>query len=243
MPTIIAFETSSYLASASLIVKGGEICTRYSSGVATHSQMLLPMIQALLAEAAVSMADCDAIAFGCGPGSFTGVRTACGIAQGLAFGVDLPLVPVISLAAMAESCRMKNKATDVLSLMDARMGEVYWAQYRYENGLWRTVTEPCISGPESVVPDGMPAACGNGLTARAGVFAGFSLAATFPEIMPDSTAVAALAVSAYRRGETVSAFDAHPLYLRNKVAYTTEERRSMKAERKAVRKTGCQYEQ
>ncbi|MCM1129028.1 MAG: tRNA (adenosine(37)-N6)-threonylcarbamoyltransferase complex dimerization subunit type 1 TsaB [Alistipes senegalensis] len=234
MPTIIAFETSSYLASASLVVKGGAICTRYSSGVATHSQTLLPMVQALLAEAAVSMTDCDAIAFGCGPGSFTGVRTACGIAQGLAFGADLPLVPVVSLAAMAESCRMENKATDVLALMDARMGEVYLAQYRYENGLWRTVTEPCITGPETVVPHGMPAACGNGLTACADVLAGLSVAATYPEIMPDSTAVAALALSAYRRGETVSAFDAHPLYLRNKVAYTTEERRAMKAEKEAV---------
>lgn len=220
------------------MVKGGDVCTRYSSGVATHSQALLPMIQALLAEAAICLADCDAIAFGCGPGSFTGVRTACGVAQGLAFGADLPLVPVVSLAAMAESCRMENKATEVLALMDARMGEVYWAQYRYESGLWHTVTEPCITGPEAVVPVGTPKACGNGLAVCADVSAGFSLAGTYPDIMPDSTAVAVLAASAYRRGETAGASDAHPLYLRNKVAYTTEERRAMKAAKEAALENG-----
>lgn len=238
MPTIIAFETSSYTASASLMVKGGEVRTRYSSGVATHSQALLPMIQALLAEAAIRLADCDAVAFGCGPGSFTGVRTACGVAQGLAFGADLPLVPVVSLAAMAESCRMENGAKEVLALMDARMGEVYWAQYRYENDLWHTVTEPCITGPEAVVPAGMPKACGNGLAVCADVLADLPLSGTYPAIMPDSTAVVALAASAYLRGETVGASDAHPLYLRNKVAYTTEERRAMKAKKEAGLENG-----
>lgn len=232
MPTIIAFETSSYTASASLMVKGVEVRTCYSAGVATHSQAILPMVQALLAEAAICPTDCDAIAFGCGPGSFTGVRTACGIAQGLAFGAGLPLVPVVSLAAMAESCRIAHQANDVLAIMDARMGEVYWAQYRYENGWWRTVTEPCITCSQAVVPIGMPKACGNGLTVCANAMASLPLPETYPEIMPDSTAIAALAAYAYRRGETVCASDAHPLYLRNKVAYTTEERLAMKAEKK-----------
>lgn len=220
------------------MVKGGEVCTSYSSGVATHSQALLPMIQALLAEAAIRLADCDAIAFGCGPGSFTGVRTACGVAQGLAFGADVPLIPVVSLAAMAESCRMEHKATEVLALMDARMGEVYWAQYRYESGLWRAVTEPCLTGPAEVIPVGRPQVCGNGLPVCTDVLAGFSLGGTYPDIMPDSTAVAALAASACRRGETVSAFDAQPLYLRNKVAYTTVERHAMKAAKEAGLENG-----
>lgn len=220
------------------MVKGGEVHTRYSSGVATHSQALLPMIRALLAEAAICLADCDAIAFGCGPGSFTGVRTACGVAQGLAFGADLPLVPVVSLAAMAESCRMAHQANDVLAIMDARMGEVYWAQYRYQSGLWHTVTEPCITGPEAVIPVSTPKACGNGLAVCEAVSAGLPLSGTYPEIMPDSTAVAALAASAYQRGETVCAFDAQPLYLRNKVAYTTEERLAMKAAKEAGLKNG-----
>lgn len=229
MPTIIAFDTSSDTASVSLLKKDGSIQTRASAGVTTHSQTILPMIQALLAEAGLGVADCDAIAFGCGPGSFTGVRTACGVAQGLAFGADLPVIPVVSLLAMAQMCRNDHHATDVLAILDARMKEVYWAQYRYdENGGWQTVIAPRITPPEAVMPDGSPDACGNGLIAYADAFAALPVAARYTDIIPDSTAVAILAGAAYQRGETLSAHDASPLYLRNKVAYTTEERRIMK---------------
>ena len=209
--------------------KSGEIETRYSSGVATHSQYILPMIQLLLAEAGISVTDCDAIAFGCGPGSFTGVRTSCGVAQGLAFGAALPLVPVVSLLAMAQTCRENHHATDVLAILDARMKEVYWAQYRHdENGRWQTVTPPSITPPEAVMPVGMPHACGNGLSVYADVFASLAILEKYPEIIPDSTAVASLAEIACRQGDTIVAREASPLYLRNKVAYTTEERRTMK---------------
>lgn len=229
MPTIIAFETSSDTASVSLMKTDGSIQTRASTGVTTHSQTILPMIQELLAEAKLTIADCDAIAFGCGPGSFTGVRTACGVAQGLAFGADLPLIPVVSLLAMAESCRAYHRATDVLAILDARMKEVYWAQYRYdETGTWQTVIAPRITPPEAVMPNGQPEACGNGLVAYADALAALPVIVRHTDIIPDSTAVALLAEAAYRRGETIAAQDASPLYLRNKVAYTTEERRIMK---------------
>lgn len=228
MPTLIAFDTSSDIASVSLMKKGG-VLTRYSSGVATHSQAILPMIGALLKEAGISMADCDAIAFGCGPGSFTGVRTACGVAQGLAFGADLPVIPVVSLLSMAETCRNSHHATDVLAILDARMKEVYWAQYRYdENGTWQTITEPRITPPEGVMPVGRPEACGNGLIAYADAFANLVVGAKHIDVIPDSTAVAILGQAAYRRGDTIPAREASPLYLRNKVAYTTRERRIMK---------------
>src|SRR3954471_16648373 len=130
MPTILAIETSSELASVALL-RGETVISRVSSGVRTHSQSVLPMIQELLAEAAIALKDCDAIAFGSGPGSFTGVRTACGIAQGLAFGLDKPVVPIVTLQAMALACHKASGASDVLAVLDARMGEVYWAQYRF----------------------------------------------------------------------------------------------------------------
>jgi tRNA threonylcarbamoyladenosine biosynthesis protein TsaB len=130
MPTILAIETSSELASCALL-SGDTVLSRESGGVRTHSQSVLPMVQELLAEARIRLGEVDAIAFGAGPGSFTGVRTACGVAQGLAFGADLPVLPLMTLEAMAEACRATTGATEVLAVLDARMNEVYWAQYRF----------------------------------------------------------------------------------------------------------------
>ena len=104
MSTILAIETSTELASAALLHKG-ELIARESAGTQTHSDAILPMIQQLLAEAGIALARCDALAFGVGPGSFTGVRTACGVVQGLAFGIDRPVVPVVTLEAAAQACR------------------------------------------------------------------------------------------------------------------------------------------
>jgi tRNA threonylcarbamoyladenosine biosynthesis protein TsaB len=223
MSTIIAIETSSELASAALL-RGDQVIARESSGVQTHSQSVLPMVQQLLQQAGIALAQCDAIAFGAGPGSFTGVRTACGVAQGLAFGADLPVVPVVTLQAMAQACREACGASDVLAVMDARMGEVYWAQYRYENG-WRTIVEPTLSAAAAVAPTGKVVACGNGLAAYAPEFKELSVANNFlPHVMPHAAQVAQLAAIALVEGKAVAARDAQPIYLRNKVALTTVER-------------------
>ncbi len=206
---------------------------RESSGVHTHSQTILPMVQSLLVEAGISLSQCDAIAFGCGPGSFTGVRTACGIVQGLAFGLNLPVVPVGTLQAMAHACHAASGATDVLAVLDARMGEVYWAQYRYADG-WQTVLEPNLSTPSAVAPQGEALACGNGFQAYAAAFEQSGLAVhAWSGITPHAVSVAQLARTAFSRGLTVSARDAQPLYLRNKVALTTAERKA-KAEAAAA---------
>lgn len=125
MTTILAIETSTELASAALLYQG-KLLSRQSAGAQTHSDAILPMIQQLLAEAGLALAQCDALAFGVGPGSFTGVRTACGVVQGLAFGVDRPVVPVVTLEAAAQACRVHDaQAAEVLAILDARMGEVY----------------------------------------------------------------------------------------------------------------------
>ncbi|MBS0308078.1 MAG: tRNA (adenosine(37)-N6)-threonylcarbamoyltransferase complex dimerization subunit type 1 TsaB [Proteobacteria bacterium] len=227
MPTILAIETSAELASVALL-RDGQLTTLESSGVHTHSDTILPMTQRLLTQAGIAIVDCDAIAFGCGPGSFTGVRTACGVVQGLAFGSEKSVVPVVSLLAMAEACRETCGARDVLAVLDARMGEVYWAQYRYaeqDGGHWRAVIAPTLSSAAAVQPQGMVQACGNGLRAYATDFSGRDFfAAGLMDILPHAAPIARLGQQAYARGEVVPAQDAQPLYLRNKVALTTNER-------------------
>lgn len=224
--TIIAIETSSEAASVALL-RGDTLISRTSNGVRTHSQSVLPMIQELLAEAGIRLQDCDAVAFGAGPGSFTGVRTACGVAQGLAFGAGLPVVPVVTLEAMALACHQQHGATEVLAVLDARMGEVYWAQYKIDHpaAAPHTIQAPALSAPQGVQPTGAPSACGNGLTAYADAFPAGGDAA----IMPHAAHIAQLARIAVAEGRTVTAEAAQPLYLRNKVAYTQAERRTMAA--------------
>lgn len=248
MPIILAIETSSELASCALLnsATGADVpaipavLSRESSGVRTHSQSVLPMVQELLREAGIALADCDAIAFGAGPGSFTGVRTACGVAQGLAFGAGKPVLPLVTLEAMAEACRARTGATEVLAVLDARMNEVYWAQYRW-NGAWETVRAPALCAPEAVAPDVVPGlvACGNGFAAYPQAFADQAFAAQahaagLTDLLPHARELALLGVAALAGGQAVPADAAQPLYLRNKVAYTSAERQAINAAKAAA---------
>jgi tRNA threonylcarbamoyladenosine biosynthesis protein TsaB len=252
MSIILAIESSTDIASVALIVAGSpdtgadRILHRQVAGVQSHSQTVLPMVQALLAEAGVALASCSAIAFGAGPGSFTGVRTACGIAQGLAYGSDLPVVGVDTLEAAAQACRDATGAADVLVVLDARMGEVYWAQYRWQDagagtdpksdsaaagGAWRVVSAPRLDAPALVAASGAVLACGSGLSAHPAVFEAAPFAATArADIMPHAVAVATLAAKLFAAGKAVAARDAQPVYLRNDVAQTTAERALRRAE-------------
>ena len=227
MSTILAIDTSTSLASVALI-RGDETVWRETSGVKTHSELVLPMVQEVLAEAGVALSDCDALAVGIGPGSFTGVRTACGIAQGLSYGAGLSVVPVVTLAAMAQACREQTGRDDVLVILDAQMREVYWAQYRHDDG-WQEVIAPSLSAPVDVMPLGTPQACGNGLASYESAFAERDFFSDGPPaIMPHAKQVARLGQVQYAQGKIVNAQDVQPLYLRNKVALTTAER-EMKA--------------
>lgn len=242
MSTILAIETSSELASCALL-RGDAVLSRESSGVRTHSQAILPLVQELLAEAGIALADCDAIAYGAGPGSFTGVRTACGIAQGLAYGASLPVVPVVTLDAMALACQQQHGAQHILAVLDARMGEVYWAQYNLADGV-QTVLAPALSAPGAVAPDaaapgaaapqGEVTACGNGFAAYESELAGLPCAAKADAaIMPHAIQIGQLAQRAFAAGQTVSAAEAQPLYLRNKIAFTSAERAVINAAKAA----------
>ncbi|SDG87923.1 tRNA (adenosine(37)-N6)-threonylcarbamoyltransferase complex dimerization subunit type 1 TsaB [Janthinobacterium sp. YR213] len=236
LPTLLAIETSSELASCALL-RGDVVLSRASSGVRTHSQSILPMVQELLAEAGVTLADVDAIAYGSGPGSFTGVRTACGIAQGLAYGASLPVVPVVpvvTLDAMALACHQQHGAQRIVTVLDARMGEVYWAQFDYQDGL-QLVSPPALSAPAGVAPQGDVAGCGNGFSAYAEALAALPCAATADAaIMPHAVQVAQLARIAFAAGHFVTAAEAQPLYLRNKIAYTSAERHEMQQAKAAA---------
>lgn len=233
LPTLLAIETSSELASCALL-RGDVVLSRASSGVRTHSQSILPMVQELLAEAGVTLAHVDAIAYGSGPGSFTGVRTACGIAQGLAYGANLPVVPVVTLDAMALACHQQHGAQRIVTVLDARMGEVYWAQYDYQNGL-QAVLPPALSAPGGVAPQGDVSGCGNGFAAYADALAALPCAASADgAIMPHAVQVAQLARIAFAAGQCVTAAEAQPLYLRNKIAYTSAERQEMQQAKAAA---------
>lgn len=194
------------------------------------------MVQALLADAQIALADVDAIVFGAGPGSFTGVRTACGIAQGLAFGAGLPVLPLVTLDAMALACREASGASEIVVVLDARMGEVYWAQYRYADG-WHSVVAPRLCAPEAVTP--LPAAglraCGNGLAAYPAAFAESAFAVgALVDIAPHARELVRLGAVALAAGAAVDAAAAQPLYLRNKIAYTSAERQAINAAKAAA---------
>ena len=221
---ILALDTSTEYCSAALYADG-EISTREMHAGQAHSQILLGMVDELLRAYGMRVNDLDGIAYGEGPGSFTGLRIACGVVQGLAFGCELPVVGIGSLLAIAAG----TSADRVVCCMDARMSEVYHAAYERTAGGWRSVHEPSVSAPGSVppLPGGGWLACGTGFRVyRDALFScyGEQLSAVEPERYPHAREIASLAVERFATEQTVSAELAAPVYIRNKVALRTDER-------------------
>ncbi|PKO46047.1 MAG: tRNA (adenosine(37)-N6)-threonylcarbamoyltransferase complex dimerization subunit type 1 TsaB [Betaproteobacteria bacterium HGW-Betaproteobacteria-4] len=222
---ILALETSTELGSCALW-RDGVVSERICPTGRSHSETLLPLVRELLAEAGLTVGQLDAIAFGVGPGAFTGLRVACGAAQGLAVAANLPLVPVSSLETMA----VQAGGERVLALLDARMGEVYSGSYQLIDGAYRLLGEIRVSAPDAVLLPGEPGwlACGNAIAAYP-VLAGRLDAAGIPAqagIVPTAAAVVRLAAPRAGRGEGIDAALAAPLYIRDKVAKTVAERLS-----------------
>ncbi|MHB1186705.1 tRNA (adenosine(37)-N6)-threonylcarbamoyltransferase complex dimerization subunit type 1 TsaB [Thiobacillus sp.] len=226
---LLVLDTSTEWCSAALWLDG-RIRARRVLAEQRHSSLLLPMVDELLRESGIGLRQLDGIGYGAGPGSFTGLRIACAVTQGLAFGADLPVVGISTLESIAE----QTGAGQVLTVLDARMAEVYWAAYRRDGTGWRAVIEPQLALPESVaVPKGGDwAGAGNGFAALGPVLRSrlaAALARIDDTLMPDAAAMAPLAARAFGRGEGLDAALAAPIYLRDKVALTVDERRQKKS--------------
>ena len=237
---LLAFDTSTeHLSIAvSRAVEGRvQVWTHSGPGGAQASATLIPAIRALLAEAGLTLRALDAIAFGAGPGSFTGLRTACAVAQGLGYGAGVPLLPVDTLLAVAEAAR-DGRATpaaptaplNVVAVLDARMDEVYTARYAWNGATWTQPGSWDVCKPE-VLAEGAPA--GSGWVVAGNAFAAYGerLLPGWPrvEALPTAAAMLRLAPALLAAGQAVSADQALPRYIRDKVAKTTEERAAEKA--------------
>jgi tRNA threonylcarbamoyladenosine biosynthesis protein TsaB len=190
-----------------------------------HSQRVLPLVDALLRERGWTLRALDGIAFGAGPGSFTGIRIACGVVQGLALGASLPVVPIATLEALAQAAYTRHGATRVFTCLDARMREVYVAAYVRHGGAWSVFQPPGVMKPEEVaLAAGNWFGAGEGLHAYPGLATSLRLSGHDPTIAPSAQAIVELALPRLAAGEGVDAAHALPLYVRHRVALTSDER-------------------
>ena len=221
---ILALDTSTDYCSTALLLDGDlrsdDVCA-----VQKHSELLLPMVDRLLNDAGIALDQLDGIAFGAGPGSFTGLRIACAVAQGLAFGADKQVLPVSTLLALAHA----TGAERVVAALDARMNEVYLGAYERDGDGWRTVIEPCLHAPD-MAPELYGrgwTAVGSGFAVRDGALAracGDQLRHIDVLRYPRAADIACLAAPLFARGFGVAPDEAAPLYVRDKVALKVSER-------------------
>jgi len=228
---ILAIDTATEACSVALYntatsAENGETLAYFELCAREHTQRILPMVQQILAEAGLTLNQLDALAFGRGPGSFTGVRIGIGIAQGLAFGAELPLLPISTLQTMAQGAYRQTGAEQVLTAIDARMGEVYWGKYtRQSSGVWEGESTEAVLKPQQLAEHEVSL---HGRWATAGT--GWQ---TYPQLigstavelvngnmlLPQAEDMLPLALVAWERGVRVNAAEADPTYLRNEVTW------------------------
>ena len=218
---VLALETSGSACSVALRC-GDEVFERHQVAPRRHGELILPMAEALLAEAGLTPQQLDLIAFGRGPGSFTGLRIACGVAQGIAFAAELPVAPVSTLAAVAQGCWRETAESRIAVANDARMGEVYLGGYQIEDGVAVALFDEAVVAPAAVC---LPAChwypSGSGWAEYGDELAlatGLRAAPSECERLPRAVDLLPLAEALCRSGGCVSAEAAAPLYLRDNVA-------------------------
>ncbi|AMG04970.1 tRNA (adenosine(37)-N6)-threonylcarbamoyltransferase complex dimerization subunit type 1 TsaB [Vibrio mimicus] len=221
---ILALDTATERCSVALLV-GNTVYSRSEIAPRDHTKKVLPMVDEVLKEAGVTLQELDALAFGRGPGSFTGVRIGIGIAQGLAFGANLPMIGISTLAAMAQAAYRLQGMTHVASAIDARMEEVYWGRYvRQEDGSWQAAEAECVIAPALLAQtltrdEQVWGKAGTGWDAYPAL-ADLPLQVQSSEVLyPDSQDIAYLAQFELAQGNTMSVEQASPLYLRDTVAW------------------------
>ena len=232
---LLAFDTSTD--TLSIAVQHGDAVWQHTGpGGAQASATLIPTVRSLMAQAGLSFDTLEAIVFGRGPGSFTGLRTACAVAQGLAFGArggqGVPVLPVDTLLAVAEEARHAHGCTQVVAVLDARMDEVYVATYRLQDQKLMAQDAPRLCRPEdlhlAVPPTAGTVLAGNAAAVYGERFDPALRALPHVQALPTATALLRLAPEALARGLAVTSAEAQPLYVRDKVAQTTAEREAIK---------------
>ena len=222
---ILAIDTATEACSAALW-NDGTVSAHFELCPREHTQRILPMVQDILATGGAALTDLAALAYGRGPGSFTGVRIGIGIAQGLALGAGLPMIGVSTLMTMAQGAWRKTGATRVLAAIDARMGEVYWAEYqRDEDGVWHGEETEAVLKPAAVADrlarlSGEWATVGTGWQAWPDLAKESGLTLSSGEVeLPAAEDMLPLAIQLLAAGKTVAVEHAEPVYLRNEVAW------------------------
>ena len=221
---ILALDTSTEWCSVALWLDG-RVLSRDERAGQRHSALILPMIDALMSEAGLVLTQLDAIAFGAGPGSFTGLRIACGVTQGLAFGAGLPVVPVGTLEALAQA----SAAARVVTALDARMDEIYHAAYTRDDAGWRELHAPSLCAPAAApaVDGGDWTGCGNGFAVQGGAlrarYAG-QLREVHEDLRPHARDMLGIAADRFAQTGGLDPAQAAPLYVRDKVAFSVAER-------------------
>jgi len=225
MSTLLALDASSSACSCALWHEG-EVVSRFALTPREHTRRLLPMIDDVLAEAGLALADLDALAYGRGPGSFTGLRIAAGVAQGLAFGLDRPLIGVSTLEALALAVHRERHVRFVVPALDARMGEIYVAAYHCRDGRLTPLLDEAVMPPARLaLPEAHREAdwCGVGsgwtLWESMPVEVQNALYQRLPDLDPAAESMVRLAAEAFARGEGRPPHEAVPVYLRNEVAW------------------------
>ncbi|WP_110650173.1 tRNA (adenosine(37)-N6)-threonylcarbamoyltransferase complex dimerization subunit type 1 TsaB [Salinicola peritrichatus] len=226
MPTLLALDASTTACSCALW-REGELIHRFEIAPREHTRRLLPMVDEVLGEAAVELRHLDAIAYGQGPGSFTGLRIAAGVAQGLAYGADLPLMGVSTLEALALAAHRKWHARHVIAALDARMDEIYVGAYHCMNGELSVSLEARVIPPSKLrLPDGdvgiewLGIGSGWQLLSNVPVDIQAALPQTLPDELPAAEDIARLAATSWERGARgLAPHEVIPVYLRDEVAW------------------------
>ena len=221
---LLALDTSTEYLSLCLWQDGAMLSRDLLAGQ-KHSQLILPMLGEMLAEVGLTLPQLDCIAFGAGPGSFTGLRIGCGVAQGLAFGANLPVVGVSTLLALAQ----QTDAERVIACLDARMGEVYHAAYIRSGSGWQVACEPGLYKPQGVpsIEGNTWFGIGSGWAAYGDILNGHyagQIDGSNGQAFPHARDIATLAAVEFAAGKAVPVAEAAPIYIRNKVALTMAER-------------------
>ncbi|WP_145518013.1 tRNA (adenosine(37)-N6)-threonylcarbamoyltransferase complex dimerization subunit type 1 TsaB [Yersinia bercovieri] len=222
---ILAIDTATEACSVALW-NNGEVQALFELCPREHTQRILPLVQQVLAESGLSLGQLDALAFGRGPGSFTGVRIGIGIGQGLALGADLPMIGVSTLQTMAQGAFRLTAASRVLAAIDARMGEVYWGEFeRNAAGDWLGEATEAVMTPEQTLVraqmlSGRWATVGTGWQTYPELISGSNVQLTDGQmLLPQAEDMLPLALSLWANGQAVSVENAEPVYLRNEVTW------------------------